>query len=196
MQKPASAVVWWSSWHISSILHSIINEKILQVVSLIEKLIRTAFCVSFPFLWVLMLWFHGLLLPVMMEAIFLFSLQHYPRCTNTYTSNHKHTHYSCCALSWLATFWACVPHGAISSLCSVWKLLISTLSPISAPAQLWQGHTAGILLYWMTEQHASIQLWVKGCGLWFGTKHIKIDYFSPLTAFFLRPSFSTDINQK
>lgn len=63
-------------------------------------------------------------------------------------------------------------------------------------AQLWQGHTAGILLYWMTEQHASIQLWVKGCGLWFGTKHIKIDYFSPLTAFFLRPSFTTDINQK
>lgn len=83
-----------------------------------------------------MLWFHGLLLLVMMEAIFLFSLQHYPRCTNTYTSNHKYTHHSCCALSWLATFWAYVPHAAISSLCSVWKLLISTLSPISAPGSV------------------------------------------------------------
>lgn len=51
---------------------------------------------------------------------------------DTYTSYYKHTHHSCCAVSWLATFWAYVPHGALSSQCSVWKLLISTLSPISA----------------------------------------------------------------
>ena len=52
------------------------------------------------------------------------------------THTHTNTHHSCCALSWLATFRAYVPHGAISSLCSVWKLLISTLSPISAPGSV------------------------------------------------------------
>lgn len=54
------------------------------------------------------------------------------RHTHTHTHLTTNTHHSCCAVSWLATFWAYVPHGALYLQCSVWKLLISTLYTISA----------------------------------------------------------------
>lgn len=104
--------------------------------------------------------------------------------THTHTHSTTNTHHSCCAVSWLATFWAYVPHGALYPCSAQSENSLSPLCLLSQRcAHLWQGQTVSILLYWMTEQHAFIQLWVKGYGLWFTTQHIKIDYSSPSDSF-------------
>lgn len=108
--------------------------------------------------------------------------------SQTHTQLKTNTHLSCCAVSWVATFWAYMLHRVVSLQCSVWKLPIPLCLLSQLCVQLCQGHTTGILLYWMTEKHVSIQLWVRGCDLQLWNKthqtwlFLSCDYFPHLTA--------------
>lgn len=147
-QKPASAVVCgiFMSQHPSQ--HCSWETPTSSMLSLIAKLInRTSFLFIFSEFCCCGLWL------VVTVTLWWWNPSSYLCCIitcNTQTRTHLtiSTHRSCCAVSWLATFWAYVPRGALSLQCSVWKLLISTLSPISAlcsaTARAHRGHIASL----------------------------------------------------
>lgn len=104
---------------------------------------------------------------------------------HTYTSNHKRTHFLLCSkltghILDLHAPWDSIPLTMLSL-----KMYLHSVINHSSVLSHGKGKPQSYYFYWMTKQHASIQLWAKGCGLWLGTNTSQIDYSSPLTAFYL-----------
>ncbi len=104
--------------------------------------------------------------------------------THTYTSNHKRTPFLLCSKLTGHILGLRAPWGAILAALSLKTPYLHAVSYLSSVLSYDKGK---LLAYYFIGWQNNMLL--SSYGQWFSTKHIKIDYFPPLTAFFFVTTF-------